>query len=148
VRRTDLNAIEQFELVTAPKDVATAELAESWSKIYGRNPDPSDAWDHAIKAVEAVLIPIATPMKDKPNLGGVADELKSAPQRWRLVLENASIIGGVSTVEAMLRLMWPNPDRHQDGTAKRKPTQAEAEAVVHLAVTIVQWARSGVLVRR
>jgi hypothetical protein len=48
----------------------------------------------------------------------------------------------------MLRLMWPNPDRHQDGTPRRKPTQHEAEAVIHTAVTIVQWARSGVLVKR
>jgi len=41
----------------------------------------------------------------------------------------------------MLRLMWPNPDRH-GGESSRQPSLVEAQAVVHPAVTIVQWARS------
>ena len=147
VRRTDPTAAEQFKNAVAPNDVASKELAHAWSKVYGRNADSSDAWDHAIKAVEAILIPVVCPKKDKANLGSAAGYLKSAPHSWKLALDNDGI-GGVATLEAMLRLMWPNPDRHQDGTAKRKPTQEEAEAVVHLAVTIVQWARSGVLVKR
>ena len=44
---------------------------------------------------------------------------------------------------AALRLMWPNPDRH-GGEGSRRPSFLEAQAVAHLAVTIVQRARSGV----
>ena len=47
-----------FESATGTGDVASAELTEAWIRAYGRDPDPSDAWDHAIKAVEAILIPI------------------------------------------------------------------------------------------
>jgi hypothetical protein len=46
----------------------------------------------------------------------------------------------------MLRLLWPNPDRH-GGTNSRQPSLDEAQAVVHLAVTIVQWARADLLTR-
>ncbi|WP_448642774.1 hypothetical protein [Geodermatophilus sp. URMC 63] len=45
----------------------------------------------------------------------------------------------------MLRLMWPNPDRHATGS-RRTPTQEEAQNVVHLAVLIVNWVRSDALV--
>lgn len=148
VRHTDPTASEQVSRTIKPNDVASDELSHAWDKVFGRHADPSDAWDHSIEAVEAVLIPIVCPRKDKANLGSVAGDLKSAPHSWHLALNNAGGSGGVETLEAMLRLMWPNPDRHQDGTPKQKPSQQEAAAVVQLAVTIVQWARSGALVKR
>ncbi|BEP14825.1 hypothetical protein acdb102_31360 [Acidothermaceae bacterium B102] len=148
VRRVDPTAALQAHESMQPRDVASAELAEAYRKAYGRQADPSDAWDHAIRAVESVLIPIVCPKKARPNLGGVAGDLKSAPQAWKLVLSNDESIGGVETLEAMLRLIWPNPDRHQDGSPKRVPSQAEAQAVVHLAITIVQWGRAGALLKR
>jgi hypothetical protein len=48
----------------------------------------------------------------------------------------------------MLRLLWPNPDRHGSPQNRRTPTLQEAQAVVHLAVTIVQWGREGQIVRK
>jgi hypothetical protein len=39
------------------------------------------------------------------------------------------------------------PDRHGDA-GSRQPSLVEAQAIVHLAVTIVQWARAGVLSKR
>jgi hypothetical protein len=45
----------------------------------------------------------------------------------------------------MLRLMWPNPDRHRTGTS-RVPSAEEAANVVQLAVLIVGWIRTGGLV--
>jgi hypothetical protein len=47
----------------------------------------------------------------------------------------------------MLRLMWPNPDR-PGGRGSRQPSLAEAPAVAHLAMTIVQLARAGVISKR
>jgi hypothetical protein len=44
----------------------------------------------------------------------------------------------------MLRLMWPNPDRH-GGAERRVPELGETAGVVHLAVAIVQWARDGLI---
>jgi hypothetical protein len=47
----------------------------------------------------------------------------------------------------MLRLIYPNPDRHL-GPDHRVPTIEEARAGVHLAVTIVQWGRDDLIARR
>jgi hypothetical protein len=147
-RRVSAAEKDQFTVILSTADTARAELQESWHNVYGRHRDPSDAWDHAIKAVEAVLIPIVCPKKEKATLGSVAGYLKSAPQAWKLTLDNRDAIGGVQTLEAMIRLMWPNPDRHQDGSPKRTPSDKEAQAVLHLAVTIVQWVRNGALEKR
>lgn len=131
MRRVDPSAVDQFILATSPADTASTELHEAWSKTYGRQPDASDAWDHAIKAAEAILIPIVCPTKDKANLGSVAGDLKAQPGRWKLLLHSNGAIGSVETLEAMLRFLWPNPDRHA-GRARRTPTIDEAQATVQL----------------
>lgn len=144
-RRVDATAGTAFERALSADDAASAELAEAWSKIYGTHPDPSDAWDHAIKALESVLIPIVVPRKDKANLGSVAGVLKAAPHQFELGLESPDGPSqSVKTLEGMIRLVWPNPDRHGGGE-RRTPSLDEAAAVVGLAVTMVQWARDGLI---
>jgi hypothetical protein len=147
IRRVDPTASKAFEAASRPADVASAELRDAWVAAYGRNPDASDAWDHSIKAVEAVMIPIVTPAKAKATLGDVVGSLNSQGALWQLELRGHDGSKGVEPLVSMLRLMWPNPDRHGGGMS-RKPSLKEAEAVVNLAVTLVQWARSGVLSKR
>jgi hypothetical protein len=66
---------------------------------------------------------------------------------WRLGLPGADTGQSVAPPVAMLRLMWPNPDRHGGSPEHhRVPTIEEARTVVHLAVTIVQWGREGMIV--
>lgn len=66
---------------------------------------------------------------------------------WRLGLPGADAGQSVAPLVAMLRLMWPNPDRHGGSPEHhRVPTIEEARSVVHLAVTIVQWGREGMIV--
>lgn len=76
-RRVDPPVQAAFEAASSPHDVASTELEEAWRNTYGRHPDASDAWDHAIKAVEAILIPIILPNQDKPTLGQVVGHLKT-----------------------------------------------------------------------
>ncbi|MFI0449769.1 hypothetical protein [Actinomadura sp. 6N118] len=78
-RRVDETTTDAFLRAIAPADMASAEIAAAWAAVYGRNPDPSDGWDHAIKAVEELLIPIVVLNQQKANLGGVAGELKANP---------------------------------------------------------------------
>ena len=70
VRRVDPTATASLVEASSPDSVASAELKEAWTAAYARNPDPSDAWDHSIKAVEAILIPIV-PTKTKATLADV-----------------------------------------------------------------------------
>ena len=147
-RRVDETAAAAFETAVAPPDPVSAELAEAWAAAFGRTSNPSDAWDHAIKAVEELLIPIVLPAIAKPNLGGVAGELQSSSHKWKLVPTTSSTsLDDGRTIAAMLRMIWPNPDRHGGGVDRRPPVQEEAESVVHLAVAIVQMCRDGGLTK-
>jgi hypothetical protein len=142
-RRVDVAVQQAADRAMSPRDPASDELAQAWAAAYGRNPDASDAWDHAIKATEAVLIPVIVPAQAKATMGHVLGQLRRPENRWELTLPGA---GGVAPLVGMLSLLWPNPDRHASGE-RRAPTLEEAQAVVQLAVTIVQWTRDGVLRR-
>lgn len=134
---------ETYDGATATEDEASANVQEAWSKAFGRSPDPSDAWDHAIKAVECVLQPIVEPANSKSTLGSVIGILSTQGSRWRGIFPGVNKDGAVENMVAMLRLLWPNPDRH--GSNSRKPTLEESRAVVTLAASIVQWHREGKL---
>jgi hypothetical protein len=137
VNETTKNA---FLRVSEPADAASTEIAAAWAAVYGRGPDPSDGWDHAIKAVEELLIPIVVPSEPKANLGGVAGQLKANPSKWSFGLPANGARNNGETLEGMIRHIWPNPDRH-GGATKRAPTQAEAEAVLQLAIAIIELCR-------
>ena len=147
IRRVAATAEAAFQSASSSDDVASAELQEAWTAVYGRNPDASDAWDHSIKAVEAVLIPIVTPKMAKATLSDVLGSLDKQGFLWQLVLHGHDDSRSVAPLVAMLRLIWPNPDRHGGGKSRR-PSLDEAQAVVGLAVAIVQWTRAGALSRR
>jgi hypothetical protein len=147
VRRVDPLAQQAFDAATRPRDSASEELDEAWDRAYGRNPNASDAWDHAIKAVEAGLRPIVIPRQAGGHIGHIVGELDHRGDRFEMPLESKQGLTPIQTLVGMLRLLYPNPDRHV-GPDHRVPTLEEARAVVHLAVTIVQWARDGQIVRR
>lgn len=48
----------------------------------------------------------------------------------------------------VLELMWVDPNRHGSATPEVPATSEEAQVIVHLAVTIVQWRRNSLIVRR
>jgi hypothetical protein len=93
VLRQDPTATAAFEKAREPKDVASAELSEAWSKAYGRDLDASDAWDHAIKAVEAILRGIVSPNNTQATLGTLIRDLRDGSHKFDFVLTNDS--GGV-----------------------------------------------------
>ncbi|MCQ4207835.1 hypothetical protein [Streptomyces longispororuber] len=140
-RRVDETAQASFDDASSPADLASEELKQGWERAFSRDPDASDAWDHAIKAVEAVLIPIIAPKQDKAQLGHVVGSLKSQGERWKFVIPGPGMDNSIQPVLEILNVLWPNPDRHAN-KGRRKPTLAESQAVIHLAVTVVQWARS------
>ena len=105
----DATASAAFRKTTAPGDAASEELGDAWQKAYGRNPDPSDAWDHAIKAVEAILIPIVVPNQAKPTLGHVIGHLDTQGHLWKLLLPGPGEDFSVDPLVAMLGLMSPGP---------------------------------------
>ncbi len=85
--RVDPTVEEALSAATSPEDAASAELREAWTRAYGRERDPSDAWDHAIKAVEALLRPIVSPrtrgQRSARCSAHYAPSRASGSSRWR-----------------------------------------------------------------
>jgi hypothetical protein len=148
VHRADPTAQAAFEQATATPGSASTELQEAWEKAHARNGNPGDAWDHAIKAVEAVLIPVVVPNKAKPNLGDVIGQLRGQPHLWKLGIRGQNRDHEIEPLVAMLTLLWPDPNRHGSPTPEQPATPEEGRALVNLATTIVQWAREGLILRR
>jgi hypothetical protein len=113
-------------------DRAADMLRSAWEKIASRDPDPSGAYDLAVKAVEAAAHPVVSPNRDTATLGSMLGDLRAQPQRWSFVLED------LDTVIAMGTTLWTHHYRH--GTQQRDDhTLDEADAAVHLALALVRF---------
>lgn len=138
-----------FSRATAAHDEATTELKAAWHKAFGPDPDPSSAWNHAIKALEEVLVREVVPNKSKATLANVIGELDARNGVvWKMFFSKSNADYDIEPLVSILRMVWPNPDRHGGSSDKRVPSEHEARAVVSLAATILQWHRDGWLVRR
>lgn len=141
LRRVSDEQREQFKAAVARSDPAADLLSQAWIKTYGRHPDPTAAWGDAVKAVEVVLKPFVLPLDQVATLGKMIQALVDAPQKWAVTLLRPKKIAALDALVAMLRLIYPNPGRHDE----RQATQAEAEHAVGIAVTLVYLLRDGVL---
>ncbi len=140
--RRRVTAAEQDAYMAAvtPLDEASDQLKQAWRAAYGRDPDPSGAWHHSIKAVETLLWSLVIPNNPKATLGLIISALQAKPGKWTFRLGPA----GVEAFTSVLCLIWPNPDRHGSGDS-RQPTVEESETVVQTAVAVVGWLRKGAL---
>ncbi|MEV6333476.1 hypothetical protein AB0M12_02055 [Nocardia vinacea] len=137
-----------YEQAVSVEDPTTKELREAWANAYGRNGDTSDAWDHAIKTIESVLIPIVVPNMANATLGHVLGQLEGQSTLWKMALPGRDQSEDVKGFVEMLRLIWPNHDRHNPGRPAPVPTVEQARMVVTFAAMLVQWRREGNIVSR
>ena len=138
---------QTLEGAVSQADSVSDELRKAWTNAYGRNGDPSDAWDHAIKALEAALIPAVVPKKAKPNLGDVLGLLRANDgNKWRSTFPGKDDDNPVDQMVKTLEQIWPNIVRHQGVQPSRQPTEAEARSVVALTAALIQAHRESPLV--
>lgn len=124
-------------------------LRAAFSAVYGLVPDPDKAYDEAVLAVEALACPLVCPNNPRRTLGTVIRDLRNQDAQWALAIaDDTGQPAGPGRLVEMLALLWAGQSRHAGSPNSRRQGQAEAEAAVHLAVTLVQWLGSGVLYRR
>ena len=127
----------------ANSDDAGVLLAEAWHAAFGRSPDAEEAYEKAIKAVEEAGTDKVSPKNEKATLGSMVRDMR-AQKDWAIAFGPSHGNVAVQMAEAL----WVDQESRHGGNGYRKPTQAEAEAAVLLAVPLVQWFSSDALARR
>lgn len=127
---------------------AERHLRDAWAATYGRHPDPSKAYDEAVRSVEAASIPVVLPNGERETLGKVLGHLRDAIDKWELAIGGRNN-GDAGPVVSMIELLWRgHVGRHAGGPSSRPQTREEAEMAFYLAVTLVQWFTTGAVRRR
>jgi hypothetical protein len=128
------------------KGNAALHLRRAWHRVYGRSPDAGGAYREAVRAVEAAGKPVVSPNNPLTTVGTMLADLRNKPEKWELVLNEAGKAPGVDLLIAMMQGLWKSQfDRHgtDDESVPLDVSPQEAEAAVHLAVTLVHWFRTG-----
>lgn len=134
---------DSAEAIMSSEGSAGTLLSEAWHAAFGVSPDTEEAYEKAIKAVEEAGASVVSPKNGKATLGTMIRDMK-AQDDWKLDLPTTDADVPVKMAEAL----WVGQESRHGGNGYRKPTQAEAEAAVLLAVPLVQWFAAGALARR
>ncbi len=136
----------------AAEDVTTVPdagplLARAWAHIHGLEKNATAAYADAVRAVEAVAIPIVLGVNPDATLGTVIARMRDQGD-WRLPLREHDHAPSAAMLVQMLRTLWRgHRDRH-GAVDYSDVTAEEARAGVSLAVTLVDWFASGAIARR
>ena len=95
-------------------------MQEAWTLAFGREPNLSDAWGRAIKAIETLLKPIVSPKNNKATIGSMTNELRNSPDKWECKLPDreykangeTNVKSGIEVFTDALATIGYQPDRH------------------------------------
>jgi hypothetical protein len=142
-KRVPEGVVRSAEAIIGASGSAGTLLAEAWHAAFGKSPDTEEAYEKAIKAVEEAGARVVSPRNGKTTLGTMVRDMK-AQGDWKLELPTTDADVPVKMAEAL----WVGQESRHGGNGYRKPTRAEAEAAVMLAVPLVQWFTSGAVAPR
>jgi hypothetical protein len=150
VRRLDETVVASAKAVMSASGRAGKHLAKAWTEVYGRHPDASTAYREAVRAIEAIAIPVISPRNPTATLGTMIADMRNAPTKWTVVL-SPKAGDPVAMIREAMELVWTAElDRHgtADESVPLHASSEEAEAALHLAVTLVHWFQSGAIKAR
>jgi hypothetical protein len=119
-------------------------LAQAWTATFRRTPDFDAAFRDVMLAVESVGA-VLIPDDERPSIGKATDHLGRTLARWTVADLDDKDQKSAATLHAMLQTLRQNHQRHvrRGGSAPEPVDQAEAEAVLFLGITLVQWFERG-----
>ena len=152
VERIEPTLWNEYEQVTQLDDQASQYMQEAWALAFGRNPNGSDAWGKAIKAIETLLKPIVSPKNNKATIGSMTNELRQSLDKWECKLPDriynvngeTNVKPGIEVFIDALATIGYQPDRH-GSDQPQDVDEATARSVLFLATTVVGWLRDGTL---
>lgn len=145
-KRVPQGVADAAEAVMAQSATAGALLSEAWHAAYGRNPDPEEAYEKAIKSVEEAGTGVVSPKNVRASLGTMARDMGNQND-WALPLGDEPKHPSADVVYKMVQSLWAGQESRHGGNGYRKPTPEEAESAVLLAVPLVQFFSAGLVAR-
>ena len=138
---------QAVDAVASVTDRGGEHLRSARAHLYGRGPNPTEAYRDAVRAVEAAAKPVVSPKDATATLGKIKGVLRDASDgKFRFAIKGREESDPRDTVVAMLGLLYAGQhDRHGNAEAPPSVSHEEAEAAFHLAVTLVHWFRSGAI---
>lgn len=128
-------------------DTAGVHLRTAWEQAWGLKPDADAAYSEAVKAVEAVLIPVVTPKNARATLGNIITGIKDKPDAFSVNLAREGSPVGVPEFMGMLGMLWRTHKRHGEPDAVASNSIEETRDAVGLAALIVDWVQRGSFAR-
>jgi hypothetical protein len=146
LERRVLEAVsEAAEAVISGSGEAGKVLGEAWRDLYGMNPDPSEAYRHAIRAIETAAHATVIPESDTATLGTMIKAMRDKPGKWVATTEGDH---PVETIIDMMETVWTGQtDRHGAKGGVRTLVDGAAELAVQLAVALVGLFAGGAVKR-
>lgn len=148
--RVDQTTEKAYKTLAQQKTNFSELLTKAWNYCYGRQPNPSEAYTYAIKAVEAASWATITPNNTTATLGTLIKDLESqtGAGKFTTIFNDKEENAGIQTVISVMQRLWHgHSDRHATGTHV-KPTEPEAEAAIHLAILLCHLFSTGSVIRK
>jgi hypothetical protein len=140
MRRSLGPIIEAIGSIQPASERAHQHLVRAWTKLGRRDPDAPGAYREAVRAVEAVAKPVVLPNDNLATLGKAIRAIRDKPEKWTFVL------GDPVNVADVCDLLWTAQlDRHgtDDDSIPLDVSLEQADAAVHLAITLVRFFAGG-----
>lgn len=144
-RRVDNTITSLVRQAISHSTTASRHLESAWRAAYGIKPDPTEAYEQAIKAIEAALVPVVLPNERHGMLGGALGMLSSRADEWELaILNKEARPAGITPFIEFIRLIYGGQrDRHAGTPTTIAVGTDAAEMAVHAAAMVVYWVSIG-----
>jgi hypothetical protein len=116
-------------------------LTDAWKAVATRDPRPNEAYDKAVKAIEAAAQPVVSPDNDRATLGTIIRDMRAKPSKWSFPL------GDLDPIIAMSDRVWTEHFRHGTDERRDDHTLEEADAALHLAIPLARFFAGGLISR-
>lgn len=148
VERVPSGVAAVMEQVLNEQNKASDLLKRAWERAYGFSPEPSGAYQDAVKAVEIMANPLLSPNDRDATLGKDINVLRTQLEHWSFVMAGSKHKPAPEHVLSTMQLLWHSQTDRHGKTDYADVSEGEAKAAVLLAATLVGWFSQGALKKR
>lgn len=147
VERVPAGVADAVQSVISAAGRASSLLQQSWEMAFGANRNPSHAYFDAVKSVEVLSCPLFSPNDQEPTLGKDINVVRNKPEAFSFAMTGSKHGTPTEKLLAMMQLLWHSQTDRHGSSDYQDVSEAEAQAAVLLASTLVGWLSQGLVQR-